>query len=85
MYHLLTGVAGIKPAADGYSRVRIAPDPVGLGFIRAQCPSPKGAVQGDVGFDAGTVSGTVVLPDGLTGEFVWKGDTTKLEEGVNRL
>ena len=85
MYHLLTGVAGIKPAADGFSRVRIAPDPGGLEFIRAQCPTPKGAVEVDLRFGAGEVSGTATLPEGLTGEFVWKGKTTKLEEGVNKL
>ena len=85
MYHLLTGVAGIKPAADGFSRVRIAPDSGGLEFIRAQCPTPKGAVEVDLRFGAGEVSGTATLPEGLTGEFVWKGKTTKLEEGVNKL
>ena len=85
LYHLQTGIAGIRPAADGFGKVDVAPQPGGLRFVKASMPTPKGEVSVDLRFDDGTVKGTVTLPAGLPGIFRWKGVETPLKEGVNRL
>ena len=41
IYHALSGLAGIRPAAMGYSKVEIAPCPGDLSFIRARAPHPR--------------------------------------------
>ena len=83
IYHLLTGVAGIKPAADGFAAVRIAPQPGGLTWLKATFPSPKGTIALDLRFEDGRVLGTATLPDGLPGTFVWKGAERPLRAGAN--
>ena len=62
IYHLLTGVAGIKPAANGFASVRIAPQPGGLGRISARVPTPRGMVSVALRFEGDVPSGTVTLP-----------------------
>ena len=85
LYHFQTGIAGIRPAADGFAAVRIAPQPGGLKRVRATMPTPKGEVAVDLRFADGTASGTVALPKGLPGAFEWKGEVRQLKEGVNAL
>ena len=85
IYHLLTGVAGIRPAAEGFKAVRIAPQPGGLKWFKATMPTPKGPVALDLRFDGGQAVGEVVLPSGLPGTFVWKGAERLLHAGSNRI
>jgi len=84
LYHLQTGVAGIRPSAAGFRSVRVAPSPGPLRWIKARSPTPRGFVEEDLRFSAdGGVSGSVTLPDGLTGEFVWHGRRLPLVPGTN--
>ena len=83
IYHLLTGVAGIKPASNGFASVRIAPQPGGLKRISARMPTPKGMVSAVLHFEDNAPTGTVTLPDGLPGTFVWKGVSHPLHAGEN--
>jgi hypothetical protein len=85
IYHLLTGVAGIKPAADGFAAVRIAPQPGGLKWLKASMPTPKGMVAVDLRFEDDRATGTITLPDGLPGTFAWKGLTRPLQAGLNQI
>ena len=85
IYHLLTGVAGISPASDGFKSVRVAPQPGALKWVKASMPTPKGVVSLDLRFEGGNVSGTVTMPDGMPGMFSWKGADRPLHAGVNRL
>ena len=85
IYHLLTGVAGIKPAANGFTAVRIAPQPGGLKWLKATMPTPKGDIVLDLRFKDNAVSGTVTLPDALPGTFVWQGSGHPLHSGANTI
>ena len=85
IYHLLTGVAGIKPASNGFASVRIAPQPGGLKRISARMPTPKGMVSVALRFEDDAPTGTVTLPDGLPGSFVWKGASRPLHAGENTI
>ncbi len=73
-------VAGIRPTTPGFETVRIAPRPGDLKFIKAKYPMPKGMIEVDLRFDNGA-RGTVTLPAGMQGEWVWAGNTMKLEAG----
>ena len=83
LYHLQTGIAGIKPAANGFSAVSIAPQSGGLKWVSAASPTPKGEVVVDLRFEGTGVSGSVTLPSDLPGTFEWKGERRTLASGVN--
>jgi alpha-L-rhamnosidase len=71
-------VAGIRPAAPGYERVLVAPEPGELEWARATYRSVRGAITSEWRQDGGSfrleveippnVTATVVLPDGQTSE-----------------
>ena len=83
IYHLLTGVAGIKPAANGFAAVRIAPQPGGLKWLKATMPTQKGDIVLDLHFSGDAASGTVTVPYGLPGTFMWRGVERPVSAGVN--
>ena len=83
LWHLHTGVAGVKSAAPFYEKVLVEPQPAHLKRIRSATPTPKGDVKLDLSFSDGNVKGTVILPEGLTGVFRWKGRDTHLSFGSN--
>ena len=85
LYHLLTGVAGIRPVADGFSEVEVAPQFGGLKFIKASLPTPKGMLSVDLRRTDDRVTGTVTVPSDLPTDFVWKGSRQALRTGVNVL
>ncbi len=85
LYHLQTGIAGIRPDADGFGRVCVAPQPGGLKFVKATMPVKDGQVSVDLHFAGDQVSGTVRLPLGLSGRFCWRGKTSELKGGENVL
>ena len=81
-YEFLATVAGITPAAPGFSRVRIAPALGPLQKITARMPHSYGMIEvklqrtGAVG-----MTGVVTLPAGLSGTFEWGGQTIVLKPG----
>ena len=85
IYHLLTGVAGMRPASSGFGSLEIAPQPGGLKRINASMPTPKGMASVALRFADGGVSGTVDVPKGLPAKFVWNGRTVDLASGRNEI
>jgi len=84
LWHLQADVAGVRPAAPFYAKVRIAPQPGKLSFIRARTPHPRGFIETDLRFNAsGAVFGSVTLPHGITGTFELKGRVLHLHDGKN--
>ena len=79
------GLAGVTSSAPFFERVRVAPCPGKLRFIRSRTPHPKGFVETDLAFDGGGVSGSVSLPMGVTGEFAWKEHVKELQSGINTI
>jgi hypothetical protein len=80
VYELLTTVAGIQPGEPGFKTVRIAPALGSLRHVEAAMPHPLGTIE--VSFDrvgASGLKGSIRLPPGLTGEFVWRGKKTALQ------
>ena len=85
IFHLHAGVLGVTPSAPFFGRVRVAPRPAHLKWIRAATPTPHGPVVSDLAFDGEKVAGSVTLPAGLSGEFVWNGAVLPLAPGENRI
>ena len=85
IYDLLTLVAGIAPASPGFSSVRIAPHPGALGSVSATFPHPKGTISVQLEHRGDKLTGTITLPEGLTGTFVWQGVNQPLHAGVNSI
>ena len=83
LWHLHTGIAGVRSAAPFYEKVMVAPQPAHLKSLRSVTPTPKGNVVLDLAFAGDAVSGTVTLPDGLPGVFLWRGRSQYLKAGRN--
>ena len=82
LFHLHATVAGIRPAAPGFRRVRIAPAPGGLRRITSKMPHPQGFIGLDLAFpETGGCRGEVILPDESTGELIWGTETVPLRPG----
>lgn len=68
---LTTRVGGIDPAAPGFDKVRIAPQPGGLSWAKTAVPTPHGLISCHWEIKDGRFSAEVVLPQGCTGEFIF--------------
>lgn len=84
-YHLLTIVAGVRPAAPGFGTVRIEPHLGALTRVRAAVAAPKGLVQVSYIRTGGALEADVTLPDGMRGTFLWNGHETSLTSGTQTL
>ena len=85
VFWLQSGTAGVQPAAPFFRRVRVAPQPGALTFVKAKVPHPQGFVEVDLKFADGAASGTVALPAGVDGEFEFGGRRVALVPGANRI
>ena len=85
IYHLHAGIAGVTPAEPCFKSVRVAPQPAGLTKIKSKTPHPKGFVELDLSFEGDKVRGTVKLPEGVFGEFVWRKTRLPLKPGLQEV
>lgn len=84
MFHLIASIAGVRPAAMGFRKVRIAPDPaiVRLGQVDLEIPHPRGVVALKLeASESGGMTGSVSLPEGIEGIIEWGGNSIVLEGG----
>jgi alpha-L-rhamnosidase len=78
-YDFLATVAGIRPASPGFKTVEIEPDLGKLTFIKGQVPHPAGMIIFDLKRSgADKITGEILLPEGLTGKFIWNGKSILL-------
>ena len=85
IYHLLTGVAGMRPASAGFGSLAVAPQPGGLKRVNASMPTPRGVASVALRFADGAASGTVDIPKGIPAKFEWCGRTADLAPGRNEV
>ncbi len=86
LYELLATVAGIRPADIGFRTVIIEPHPGDLKWIKSGVPHSLGDIEVDLEFNKkGKVKGSVTLPDGLKGIFIWDKQTLDIQGGVNKI
>jgi alpha-L-rhamnosidase len=82
---LLTYVAGIRPAAPGFKKVRIAPALGALKSLDAAMAHPSGLIETRYRMSGQRLRAIIRLPEGLSGDFEWGGKTVKLRSGNNRM
>lgn len=83
-YLLPAHVLGVQPAAPGFAAVVIDPQLGGLQWAEGVVPTPKGLIR--LRWDGGpSLSGSVTLPDGMTGEVKLPGRKIPLKPGMNRI
>jgi len=83
-YDFLATVAGIRPASAGFKTIRMEPALGELEFIKGQMPHPLGMIVFDLKRNGSNrIQGEVILPEGLTGTFGWKGQTIQLKGKTN--
>lgn len=82
---LLGIVAGIAPAAPGFSKVMIAPHLGSLTKLDAAMPSPKGLIETRYNRVGDRLTAAIRLPPGLSGTFMLKGRATPLHPGQNEI
>ena len=85
LYHFLSVVAGIRPASPGFKTVSIEPHPGDLRRIEASMPHYAGDIVVELKRKGKGVTGTVLLPEGITGDFLWQGKKVPLKEGANNI
>lgn len=85
LYHLVTKVAGVCPRGAFFEKVEIAPQPGPFKRIRCGVPHAKGMIELDLRFDGEACEGRIVLPEGLDGDFVWRGERMALKAGENMI
>jgi alpha-L-rhamnosidase len=82
---LLRVVAGIRSAAPGYARLRVAPSLGGLTSLEATAATPQGAVSVRYRIERRKLIAEIDRPQGLPGEFVWRGKSYPLRAPHTRL
>lgn len=85
LYHLATGIAGIRPVANGFAAAEIAPQFGPLTRIQASMPTPKGSISVELTREGAAVEGVCDIPPDLPATFVWRGLRIPLHAGRNAL
>ena len=85
LYHYYASLLGIRPAAPGFQRVRIAPQLGKLLWAQGRMVHPLGWVEVDFRVEDGTLRGRVELPLKVSGELVYQGKTQLLHEGEQEI
>jgi alpha-L-rhamnosidase len=81
-YDLLATVCGVEPSAPGFRSVRIEPHLGRLSWVKCRVPHPLGDIEVYLASsDEGKMEGWVILPEGLQGEFGWRGHEIPLNPG----
>jgi alpha-L-rhamnosidase len=69
-YHLLTGVLGLQPLADGFAGLRIAPQTAGLERVEGKIETMAGSVGATLEVAVDELLMTINLPDAMPHEIV---------------
>ena len=86
VYYFLSLVAGVKPGSPGFKTVKIAPQLENLKHIAIKVPHRLGMI--DMKLEKrknNRLKGSLILPPGLRGVFIWKGQQQQLFEGLNHI
>ncbi len=84
-YELLSTVAGVQPNEPGFRSVLIRPHLGPLPKLRARVPHPRGAILVDFQRKGNALTGSITLPEGLTGLFEHRGRRVMLKPGRNEI
>jgi hypothetical protein len=83
LYYFISLVAGIRPASPGFSTVKIEPHLGTLKKVESSLHHRNGNIKVSLQLVTPGLNGTVELPAGLSGTFIWQGHKINLRPGVN--
>jgi len=84
-FELFRTVLGIDSAAPGFKRVIIRPYLGGLTSVSGAIPHPQGEIAVRLIRDGETLQAEISLPEGVTGDFIWRGKSIALKSGTAKL
>lgn len=83
IYHCLSAIAGIRPDAPGFARVRITPRFGPLQKLHAVLPHPQGEIRIDLQCEGKEIRGNIHSP--VAGVLCWEGREIPVNAGENTL
>lgn len=78
-------ILGIDSASPNFKTVKIEPHLGTIKAIAGEIPHPNGKIKVKYLVVKNGLEAEINLPDGITGEFVWKGTKTPLTSGLNTI
>lgn len=78
-------ILGIESAAPQFKAVKIEPNLGEIKDISGEIPHPSGMISVTYKRSGNKLKASISLPEKVTGEFVWNGQTTPLQPGANEL
>src|SRR5262249_51843056 len=84
-FELFRTVLGIDSAAPGFKRVTIRPYLGKLTGVSGSIPHPRGEVAVRLVRTGEKLDAEISLPEGVTGDFVWRGKSVPLKSGMTKL
>jgi hypothetical protein len=85
IYDFLATICGIMPASPGFKTVKIQPAFGELTQIKGTMPVPDGEITVMLTRKGKSVSGEIILPEKLTGKFIWNGREIDLHGGRQKV
>ena len=85
LFHFYTTVLGIRPASMGFATVEITPQLGQLDRASGRMVHPRGFVEVEFSQTRGKISGSVTLPEGVTGTALVNGRIVKLQSGTQKV
>ena len=85
-YDFLATICGIMPDAPGFKKVKIEPALGELTHVKGTMPVPDGMITVTLTRkDKNGIEGEIILPEKLTGRFVWNGKEIQLHGGSQKI
>ena len=84
-YFFFRTVCGIQPTSSGYATLEIAPTFGELTKIKAVFPHHKGNIELDLQRKGARIEGSVMIPEGMNADFIWKSKRIKLHAGKQNI
>jgi alpha-L-rhamnosidase len=78
-------ILGIESNAPCFKKVKIEPHLGSIKKIRGEMPHPAGRISVDYNDSGNGLKAEIILPQGITGIFVWNGKNYELKEGENSI
>jgi len=84
-FYLLYTIAGIQPMQAGFNSVLIKPELGNLNNINASIPYKDGNIEVNLAKSGSGLTGTVVLPGNITGQYIYNDQVLNLSAGINTI
>jgi hypothetical protein len=84
-FEMFRTILGIDSGAPGFRKVIIRPYLGKLTEVSGSIPHPKGEIEVRLARSQGKLQADISLPDGVTGDFLWRGESVPLKSGRVKL